>query len=444
MTVTTPPPEPARPPKTVSSAHGTPPREPDGAYLDHAATTPMSAAALAAFVAAAQRTGNASSLHSAGRTARRTVEEARETLAKALGARPSEVIFTSGGTEADNLAIKGIFWGRRAQDTRRCRVLVSGVEHHAVLDPAFWLAGHAGAEIVLLPVDGEGRLDLDALRAELAAHADETALISVMWANNEVGTLQPVRDVVRAARPYGIPVHTDAVQAVGQTEVDFAESGVDAMTVSGHKLGGPVGVGALLAKRDLALDAVLHGGGQERGVRSGTLDAASISAFGVAAHHAVGCMPERAARLAALRDDLVARVRAASPAAVLRGPEPTPHPASDPDTAAGSSQGPVDRLPGNAHFTFPGAEGDSLLYLLDSAGVQASTGSACQAGVPQPSHVLLAMGVPETEARGALRFTLGATSTEDDVDRLVAALPQVVARAQAAGLVSGRGQGGMR
>ncbi|MFD2028254.1 cysteine desulfurase family protein [Promicromonospora aerolata] len=446
MTVSTPPPEPARAPVTVNGAHGTPPREPDGAYLDHAATTPMSAPALAAYVAEAQRTGNASSLHSAGRTARRAVEEARETLAKSLGARPSEVIFTSGGTEADNLAIKGIFWGRRAQDTRRCRILVSAVEHHAVLDPAFWLAGHAGAEIVLLPVDGEGRLDLDALRAELAAHADETALISVMWANNEVGTVQPVRDVVRAARPYGIPVHTDAVQAVGQTEVDFTESGVDAMTVSGHKLGGPVGVGALLARRDLALDAVLHGGGQERGVRSGTLDTASIAALGVAAHHAVGCMPRRAARLAALRDELVARVRAAAPSAVLRGPEPAPHPEYDPDRAADaprSTERPVDRLPGNAHFTFPGAEGDSLLYLLDSAGVQASTGSACQAGVPQPSHVLLAMGVPEAEARGALRFTLGATSTQSDVDRLVAALPQVVARAQAAGLVSGRAIGGM-
>ncbi|GAA2228963.1 cysteine desulfurase family protein [Promicromonospora sukumoe] len=425
MIVTTPPPGPARTPLTASGAHGEPTREPDGAYLDHAATTPMSAAALAAYVAEAQRTGNASSLHSAGRTSRRAVEEARETLAKSLGARPSEVIFTSGGTEADNLAIKGIFWGRRAQDTRRTRVLVSAVEHHAVLDPAFWLAGHAGAEIVLLPVDGEGRLDLDALRAELAAHAAETALISVMWANNEVGTIQPVRDVVRAARPYGIPVHTDAVQAVGQTEVDFAESGVDAMTVSAHKLGGPVGVGALLARRDLALDAVLHGGGQERGVRSGTLDAASIAAFGVATRHAVGCLPQRAARLRALRDDLVARVGVAAPSAVLRGPEP-----------AG------DRLPANAHFTFPGAEGDSLLYLLDSAGVQASTGSACQAGVPQPSHVLLAMGVPEAEARGALRFTLGATSTEADVDRLVAALPQVVARAQAAGLVSGRAMGG--
>jgi cysteine desulfurase len=416
MTVTTPPPDPARTPLTASGAHGEPRREPDGAYLDHAATTPMSAAALAAFVAEAQRTGNASSLHSAGRTSRRAVEEARETLAKSLGARPSEVIFTSGGTESDNLAIKGIFWGRRAQDPRRTRILVSAVEHHAVLDPAFWLAGHAGADIVLLPVDGDGRLDLDALRAELAAHAAETALISVMWANNEVGTIQPVRDVVRAARPYGIPVHTDAVQAVGQAEVDFTESGVDAMTVTGHKLGGPVGVGALLARRDLALDAVIHGGGQERGVRSGTLDVASIAAFGVAVRHAVDCVPDRAARLSALRDDLVARVRAVAPSAVLRGP----------DEASG------DRLPGNAHFTFPGAEGDSLLYLLDSAGVQASTGSACQAGVPQPSHVLLAMGADDDRARSSLRFTLGHTSAGDDVDALIAALPGAVERARRA------------
>lgn len=415
MTVT--PPLPASPAPVAEAA---------GAYLDHAATTPMSPAALAAFVGEAQRTGNASSLHSAGRAARRAVEESRETVARALGARPSEVIFTAGGTESDNLAIKGIFWGRRTQDTRRTRILVSAVEHHAVLDPAFWMAGHAGAEIVLLPVDGDGRLDVDALRAELAEHAEEVALISVMWANNEVGTLQPVREVVRAARPYGIPVHTDAVQAVGQVEVDFAASGVDAMTVTGHKVGGPVGVGALVARRDLALEAVLHGGGQERGVRSGTLDGAAIVAFAVALEETVAALPERAPRLAALRDRLVEQVHQAAPRAVLRGPDP----------ASG------DRLPGNAHFTFPGAEGDSLLYLLDSAGVQASTGSACQAGVPQPSHVLLAMGVPETEARGALRFSLGRTSTQADVERLAAALPGVVARAQAAGLVSGRTMGG--
>jgi cysteine desulfurase len=406
-----------------------------GAYLDHAATTPMSAAALEAFVAESRRAGNASSLHSAGRAARRAVEESREAVAAALGARPSEVVFTSGGTESDNLAIKGIFWGRRRTEPRRTRVLVSAVEHHAVLDPAFWLAGHAGADIVLLPVDGEGRLDLGALREELATHADEVALVSVMWANNEVGTLQPVRDVVRLAHQHGIPVHTDAVQAVGQVDVDFAASGVDAMTVTGHKLGGPVGVGALVARRDLPIEAVLHGGGQERGVRSGTLDVAAIRAFAVALTEAVERRDERAATLAVLRDELVAGVRRVAPDAVLRGPDPVAAPGTPPS-------GSPTRLPGNAHFTFPGAEGDSLLYLLDSAGVQASTGSACQAGVPQPSHVLLAMGVPEAEARGALRFSLGATSTHDDVERLLAALPQVVERAQAAGLASPRALSG--
>ncbi|WP_205711048.1 cysteine desulfurase family protein [Isoptericola sp. BMS4] len=396
----------------------------------------MSRAALEAYVAEAGRTGNASSLHSAGRAARRAVEESRETVAGALGARPSEVIFTAGGTESDNLAIKGMFWGRRRQEARRTRVLVSAVEHHAVLDPAFWLAGHAGADIVLLPVDGDGRLDLAALRAELAAHADEVALVSVMWANNEVGTLQPVRDVVRLAHQHGVPVHTDAVQAVGQVPVDFAASGVDAMTLTGHKLGGPPGVGALVARRDLHLEAVLHGGGQERGVRSGTLDVPGIRAFAVALAEAVDARPERAAVLAELRDALVAGVRQVDPEAVLRGPEPDAPSDGHPDDAP-------PRLPGNAHFTFPGAEGDSLLYLLDSAGVQASTGSACQAGVPQPSHVLLAMGVAELEARGALRFSLGATSTEADVERLVAALPRVVERARAAGLVSGpAGAGG--
>ncbi|MDO8142968.1 cysteine desulfurase family protein [Isoptericola sp. 178] len=399
-----------------------------GAYLDHAATTPMSSAALEAYVAEASRTGNASSLHSAGRSARRTVEESRESVAAALDARPSEVIFTGGGTESDNLAVKGIFWGRRTQDSRRRRVLISAVEHHAVLDPAFWLAGHAGAEITLLDVDDEGRIDLDALKAELANAPEEIALVSVMWANNEVGTVQPIREVVRLAHQQGVPVHTDAIQAVGQVEVGFAASGVDALTVTGHKLGGPVGVGALLARRDLPLEAVSHGGGQERGVRSGTLDGAAIHAFAVALHDAVTHRAERAERLAELRDALVAGVRSVVPDAVLRGPDPA---------ATAASGGPA-RLPANAHFTFPGAEGDSLLYLLDSAGVQASTGSACQAGVPQPSHVLLAMGVDEADARGALRFSLGATSTRSDVDRLLEALPQVADRARAAGLVSTR------
>jgi cysteine desulfurase len=420
------------------------------AYLDHAATTPMLTEAIEAMTAELGRTGNASSLHSAGRSARRTVEEAREQLAAALGARPSEVVLTAGGTEADNLAVKGLFWARATQHPARRRILVSAVEHHAVLDPAFWMAEHAGAEIVLLPVDAEGRLDVDALAAELDASAAQTALVSVMWANNEVGTLQPLREVVALAHRHGIPVHSDAVQAVGQVPVDFAASGLDALTLSGHKVGGPIGIGALLARRGLDLTPVLHGGGQERGVRSGTLDTPATRSFAVAVDAAVRAQPTTAPRLAALRDDLVRRVRAAVPGAVLRGPDPTGG-AARADGTGGTTDGTagadavVDRLPANAHFTFPGCEGDSLLYLLDSGGVQCSTGSACQAGVPQPSHVLLAMGVEEHDARGALRFSLGHTSTAADVDALVDVLPGAVARAQAAGLASaglaGRGPG---
>lgn len=394
------------------------------AYLDHAATTPVLPEAAAVLAEHLSRTGNPSSLHASGRAARRVVEESRERIAAALGARPSEVLLTGGGTEADNLAIKGLFWARTAQDPARRRVLVSAVEHHAVLDPAFWLAEHAGAEIVLLPVDDEGRVRLDVLRDELAAHAGTTALVSVMWANNEVGTLQPLAEVVSLAHARGVPVHADAVQAVGQVPVDFATSGLDALTVTGHKVGGPVGVGALLARRDLALVPVLHGGGQERGVRSGSLDVPAIAAFAVAVERAVEAREETARRLGGLRDALVAGVRAAVPGAVLRGPAD-----------------PVDRLPANAHFTFPGCEGDSLLYLLDSAGVECSTGSACQAGVPQPSHVLLAMGLDEPDARGALRFSLGWPSTAEDVAALLASLPGVVERARAAGL-AGRSRAG--
>jgi cysteine desulfurase len=356
-------------------------------------------------------------LHGAGRAARRTVEESRERIAAALGAHPSEVVLTAGGTEADNLAIKGMYWARRALDTRRRRVLVSAVEHHAVLDPARWLAERMGAEVVLLPVDGDGVLDPAALDAELAAHADEIALVSVMWANNEIGAVQPVAEVVRRAASHGVPVHLDAVQAVGRLEVDLTAVAADAVTVSAHKLGGPVGVGALVARRGLALEAVLHGGGQERGVRSGTVDVASAVGFAEALEAAVADREVEAARLSHLRDALVSGVRRTVPDAVLRGPATT-----------------AARLPNLAHFTFPGCAGDSLLYLLDSHGVHASTGSACQAGVPQPSHVLLAVGVAAEDARGALRFSLGHTSTAADVEALLTVLPEVVDRARAAGL----------
>ncbi|WP_028047733.1 cysteine desulfurase family protein [Cellulomonas sp. URHE0023] len=386
-------------------------------YLDHAATTPMIPEATRVLAEQLALTGNPSSLHASGRAARRVVEESREQLAAAVGARPSEVVWTSGGTEADNLAVKGLFWARRTHDLRRRRILVSAVEHHAVLDPAFWMAEHAGAELVLLPVDSDGVLVVDALHEELSAHGDEAALISVMWANNEVGALQPLDEVVALARRFGVPVHADAVQAVGQVPVDFGASGLDALTLTGHKVGGPGGAGALLARRGLELTPVQHGGGQERGVRSGTLDAALVASFATAVSSAVASQESFAARVGALRDALVTGVLQSVPGAVLRGPQ-------------------SGRLPANAHFTFGGCEGDSLLYLLDSAGVEASTGSACQAGVPRPSHVLLAMGVDELEARGALRFSLGHTSVAADVAALLDVLPGAVDRARAAGLAA--------
>ncbi|QNN52025.1 cysteine desulfurase family protein [Nocardioides mesophilus] len=398
--------------------------EPATVYLDHAASTPMVEAAVAAMTTQLTRTGNASSLHAAGRAARRVVEEGRERIAAAIGARPSEVVFTSGGTESDNLAVKGLYWARRDADGRRTRVLSTAVEHHAVLDTLVWLEEHEGAEVELLPVDGLGRLDLDAFRAAVERDPESVALASVMWANNEVGTVQPVAEVVRIAHEHGIPVHTDAVQAVGQVPVDFAGTDVDLLTLTAHKVGGPYGVGALVVRRELDLAPLMHGGGQERDVRSGTLDTPAILGFATAVELAVAQQPERFDRLCALRNDLVARVIEQVPDAVLNG---------DPVCA------PDHRLPGNAHLTFPGCEGDSLLMLLDARGIACSTGSACSAGVPQPSHVLLAMGRTVEQARSSLRFSLGHTSTPADVDALVEAIGPVVERARAAGAVAGVG-----
>jgi len=383
-------------------------------YLDNAATTPMLPEAAAAMTAQFARVGNPSSLHASGRDARRAVEESRERIAAALGCRPGEVVFTSGGTEADNLAVKGIAWGAHEADARRRVVLSTAIEHHAVLDPLHWLQTTGESKVELLPVDPSGRLRLDALKAAVADAPEEVALISVMWANNEVGTLQPIDDVVAIAAEHGIPVHTDAVQAVGQVPVDFAASGVDAMTVSGHKLGGPFGIGALIVRRELAPTPLLHGGGQERDIRSGTLDTPAIVGFAVACEAAVRNQEAEADRLRGLRDDLVHRMRQAVPDAIYNG---------DPD----------NRLPGNAHFSFPGAEGDALLMLLDARGVECSTGSACNAGIPQASHVLLAMGASEEDARSSLRFTFGHESTSDDVDAVIAAIVPAVERARAAG-----------
>jgi len=397
-------------------------------YLDHAATTPMLPEAVAAMTAllndARLVRANASSLHTAGRRARRMIEEAREDIAAALGARPSEVIFTEGGTESDNLAVKGIYWARRAADPARKRLLVSAVEHHAVLDAAEWLVEHEGAELTLLEVDAFGRVHDDTLRAAIAEDPASVALVTVMWANNEVGTVNPVRELATTCAEQGIPFHTDAVQAVGAIPVDFTASRASALTLTGHKIGGPFGAGVLLLGRDVACTPVLHGGGQEREVRSGTLDVPAIVALAVAVRAVVDARPAEAARVAGLRDLLVESVLAAVPDAVLNG-DPGQ---SDVDDAP-------SRLPGNAHFTFPGCAGDSLLMLLDARGIECSTGSACTAGVAQPSHVLLAMDVVPAQASSSLRFSLGHTSTRADVLALAEAIGPVVERARNAGLV---------
>ena len=388
-------------------------------YLDHAATTPMHPAAIAAMTEQFGRVGNANSLHAAGRASRRVVEESREALAATLGARPSHIVFTSGGTEADNLAVKGLYWSRRAADPRRVRILAPRTEHHAVLDPLIWLEEHEGATIQWLPVDKHGRVLPAALDAAVGAEPETVALITVMWANNEVGTVQPIQDLVAIAHSYDIPIHSDAVQAFGHLEVDFNASGLDAMTITGHKIGGPIGVGALLLDRTVRLTPILHGGGQEHEVRSGTLDAPAIAGLAAAALAGLADLAAEARRLAELRDLLIDGVGAAVPEVLLSG---------DPDRDPGAM------LPGIAHFCFPGCEGDSLLLLLDARGIACSTGSACSAGIAQPSHVLLAMGCDEKLARGSLRFSLGRTSTANDIAELVKALPAVVERARSAGL----------
>ncbi|MFJ6633186.1 cysteine desulfurase family protein [Streptomyces sp. NPDC091376] len=385
------------------------------AYLDHAATTPMLPEAIEAMTAQLAVTGNASSLHAAGRRARRTVEEARETLAEALGARPSEVVLTSGGTEADNLAVKGLYWARRAADPRRTRVLASPVEHHAVLDAVHWLSEHEGADVEYLPVDTHGRVHPEALREAIERDPADVAFVTVMWANNEIGTVMPVRELADITAEFGIPLHSDAVQAFGQLDVDFGASGLAAMTVSGHKIGGPYGIGALLLGREYSPVPVLHGGGQERHVRSGTLDVPAVASFAVAGRLAAEHRDDFARDIGALRDKLVDAVRGAVPDAILGG---------DPE----------NRLPANAHFTFPGCEGDSLLLLLDAQGIECSTGSACTAGIAQPSHVLLATGTDPDLARGTLRFSLGHTSTEEDVEAVAKAIGPAVERARTAGL----------
>ncbi|OBI74741.1 cysteine desulfurase family protein [Mycobacterium asiaticum] len=386
-------------------------------YLDHAATTPMHPAAIEAMTAVLGTVGNASSLHTTGRAARRRIEESRELIADKLGARPSEVIFTAGGTESDNLAIKGIYWARRAADPARRRVVTTEVEHHAVLDTVEWLVEHEDAEVTWLPTMPDGSVTATALREALEAH-DDVALVSVMWANNEVGTIMPIAELAAVAAEFGVPMHSDAVQAVGQLPVDFGTSGLSAMSVTAHKFGGPPGVGALLLRRDVDCVPLLHGGGQERDVRSGTPDVAGAVGMATAVQIAVDGLEGNSARLRALRERLVKGVLAEIDDVHLNG-------ADDPL-----------RLPGNAHFTFRGCEGDALLMLLDANGIECSTGSACTAGVARPSHVLTAMGADPASARGSLRMSFGHNSVDADVDAVLEVLPAAVARARRAVLAA--------
>ena len=374
-------------------------------YLDHAATTPMFDVAIDAMNASLRKLGNPSSLHTEGRSTRKDVEDAREKIAQAVDCLASEVIFTGSGTEADNAAIKGLFW-----HTDKKVIVVSSIEHHAVLDPAHWLVEHEGAELIEIPVNSDGVINLDFLKKVIAERGSEIALISVMHSNNETGVIQPLAEVVKIAGD--IPVHCDAVQSFTKVPLSFKELGLFAMTISGHKVGGPLGIGALILRRAIEIPALLHGGGQEREIRSGTLNAPSIVAFAAA----VEAKLYDAAKVASLRDSFESGVLSSRPDAVINGKN-------------------APRLPGISNITFPGTQSDSLLLLMDSQKVSCSTGAACTAGVHRPSHVLMAMGLTDVVSQSSLRFSFGSTNTEKDVAYALAVLPEVIERGLAANAV---------
>lgn len=380
-------------------------------YLDHAATTPMAEVAIAVMTQQLAKVGNPSSLHSYGRDVRKDLEGAREEIALALDCHSSEIIFTASGTEADNTALKGLYW--KGQAVGRNVVVISSIEHHAVLDPAHWLALHEGAEVIEIGVNSNGIIDLAEIEDVISRRGAEIALISLMSSNNETGVVQPIGKVVELAG--AIPVHSDAVQSFGKIPLSFQQLGLTAMSVTAHKLGGPIGVGALVLRKGFDIPALLHGGGQERDIRSGTFNAPSILAFAAAVKESVRTFSERNQRVARLRDQLANELLAKVPGAYINGET-------------------VGRVPGIINITFPGTESDTLMLLLDGEGIACSTGSACSAGVQRPSHVLLAMGHTDVTARSSIRFSLGATSTEFDVEQVLLTLPSVIERARMANL----------
>ena len=384
-------------------------------YLDHAATSPIRASVLELYISTLSEIGNPASVHSFGQHSRQILEQAREEIAKAINCDRNEVIFTSGGTESDNLAIKGIYWDVNSKDPSKNVIISAAAEHHAVLDAINWLVDSQNAELYLIPSDDQGVLDIAALERYLEQNASRVALISVMWANNEIGVIHPISEITKIAKVYSIPVHSDAIAALGHIPVDFAESGLAAMTITGHKLGGPVGSGALILRRDQKLTPVNHGGGQERNLRSGTPDSSSAAALALTITEAVSEQEDLAQKHQIMTQRLIAGVKQI---------------ASDVIVSAENAQ----RLPNNVHFRFPGCLGDSLLFLLDSDGVSISTGSACTAGVSGPSHVVLSLGASNDEAMGTLRITLGHSTKDQDIDAFLEAFPKAYQGAKKAGL----------
>lgn len=373
-------------------------------FLDHAATTTFRPEAREALIANLELS-NPSGQYATARVAKRVLEESREEVAELLGADPIEVVFTSGGTESDNLAISGLYFERSGSD-----IVVSGIEHDAILKSCQQLEKEHWAKLVEIPVLADGRVDVNHFPA---LDRRDTALVTCMWANNETGAIQPIKEVASLAKRARVPLHVDAVQAVGHLPIDFHGIGATTMAISAHKFGGPRGIGALLVRREAKLVAHNKGGGQERGLRSGTQDVASAAGMAAGLRAAVSNMEQENARIRALRDDLAQAVRALD-GVVIHTTEPS--------------------LPGHLYVSFTGAEADSLIMLFDAAGIDCSTGSACSAGVNRPSHVLLAMGVPEPVTRSAIRFTLGWTTTQEDIDALKAVLPGVVEKARLAGM----------
>jgi cysteine desulfurase len=383
-------------------------------YLDNAATTPISEVALQAFIEQSRQLGNPSSLHTYGRRVRKDVEEAREKLAGLIGCHSSEIIFTGSGTEANNLAIKGAYWHRNQSGKQRNVIVISAFEHHAVLDPARWLEDFEGAEVVEVPVTREGFVNLSELRNVVLERHDEIALISIMHSNNEVGTVQPMDDISKIAQEFEVPLHTDAVQSLGKVPLSFKDLGLFAMTISAHKVGGPIGVGALILQKGIDITPILHGGGQERDIRSGTLNAAGIIAFVAATQSAMRDLESNAVKISTLRKKLVAAIQSEISDATLNG------------VLEGAT------LPGIANISFPNTESDALLLLFDAEGIACSTGSACSAGVQEASHVLMAMGMSEKEARSSLRFSLGTGNSDSDIEYLQTCIKRVIDRARAA------------